>query len=245
MRFAKDVVRAPPLQRVHVLQHIRGKWKAQWIEPNAGLIDYVESAQILVPWKEHKAFLKDEECAERLAGQNERDGYEEGSPVALAVEQVFESAGEMLCCHRGLLSGARDAFDRIRARAKAPDGPEPAGSYQDRFGAVHWPIMSSLELARAFCSVEPSTVLVGIEQTEREWATEASRPGKGHIIPLLNQYRPSWALIRQWTGHDPAIAEREAYIEKLQRLVWDAIYALQKAGLDSEASRLRRVLQGD
>lgn len=91
---------------------------------------------------------------------------------------------------------------------------------------------------------QPATVLVGIEATEREWSTKASRPGEEYIIPLLNQYRASWAIIRQWTGHDPAIAAREAYIERLQKLVWDAIYALQKAGLDDgEAARLRRVLE--
>jgi hypothetical protein len=27
-------------------------------------------------------------------------------------------------------------------------------------------------------------------------------------------------LIRQWTGHDPVIAAREAPIQKLERLVW-------------------------
>jgi len=98
-------------------------------------------------------------------------------------------------------------------------------------------------LAKRFCAAEPATVLVSIEATEREWATQASRPGDEYMIPLLNQYRASWAILRQWTGHDPAIAEREAYIERLQRLVWDAIYALQKASLDSEAVRLRRVLE--
>ena len=232
------------LQRVRVLQHIRGnKWKAEWIDPNPGLIHYVESAQIVVPWKEPKAFLKDEDSAERLADQNERDGYKEGSPIALAVEQVFESAGEQVGCRRGVVSGPPDALDRIRTRARNPSSSEPAGSYQDRLGTVHWPFTAGLELARAFCAAEPSTALVNIEATERKWATEASRPGEEYIIPLLNQYRPSWALIRQWTGQDPAIAEREAYIERLQRLVWDAIYALQKSGLDSEAARLRRVLQ--
>jgi hypothetical protein len=60
-------------------------------------------------------------------------------------------------------------------------------------------------------------------------------------MPLLNEYRAAWAIIRQWTGNDPAIAACEEHIQKLERLVWDAIYALQKAGLDSEA-RLRRVL---
>ncbi len=39
-----------------------------------------------------------------------------------------------------------------------------------------------------------------------------------------------------------AVAAREEQIKKLERLVWDAIYALQKAGFDSEAARLRRVL---
>jgi len=52
-----------------------------------------------------------------------------------------------------------------------------------------------------------------------------------------------WALIRQWTGQDAAFAQREAEIEKLERLVWDAIYALQKAKLDSEAARLRRAVE--
>ena len=40
-----------------------------------------------------------------------------------------------------------------------------------------------------------------------------------------------------------AIAQRDAEIQKLERLVWDAVYALQKAGLDSEAARLRRAIE--
>lgn len=83
-----------PLQCVRILQHIRrNKWKAQWVRPNPGLVDYVESAQLLVVWKDHKSFLRDEKNAEQLAGQNERDGYVPGSPVEVAVEQVFESVG--------------------------------------------------------------------------------------------------------------------------------------------------------
>jgi hypothetical protein len=36
-----------PFQRVKVLAHIRlNKWRAKWIQPNPGLIDYVESAHI-------------------------------------------------------------------------------------------------------------------------------------------------------------------------------------------------------
>jgi hypothetical protein len=39
------------------------------------------------------------------------------------------------------------------------------------------------------------------------------------------------------------VAQREAQIQKLERLVWDAVYALQKAGLDSESARLRRAIE--
>jgi hypothetical protein len=47
-----------PFQRVRILEHVRGnKWKAQWIDPNPGLVDYIESGQLIVPWKEHKDFL--------------------------------------------------------------------------------------------------------------------------------------------------------------------------------------------
>jgi hypothetical protein len=233
-----------PFQRVRVLQHIhRNKWKAKWIEPNAGLVDYVESAQIIVPWKEHKAFLRDEDNAARMAERNEREGYEPDSPLSEAIEQVFEAVADGVGCRRGVLLGDPEALRRIRSRAKDVDPPEPVGAYTDRLGRVHWPFAAGLELARRFCAVEPATVLVSIEATEREWSAQASRPGEEYIIPVLNQFRASWALIRQWTGHDPAVAEREAYIDRLQRLVWDAIYALQKADLDSEAARLRRVLE--
>jgi hypothetical protein len=50
---------------------------------------------------------------------------------------------------------------------------------------------------------------------------------------MVNRERLSWQNI---------VATLRLRIKKLERLVWDAIYALQKAGLDSEAARLRRVL---
>jgi len=63
------------------------------------------------------------------------------------------------------------------------------------------------------------------------------------MVPLLNEYRASWALIRQWAGHDAAVAQREAEIQRLERLVWDAVYALQKAGLDKQAAKLRHAIE--
>jgi hypothetical protein len=233
-----------PFQRVKILEHIRhNKWKAKWLDPNPGLIDYVESAQVIVAWGEQRAYLKDEENAAALSERNRREGYEPRSPVTEAVEQVIDEMHDDIVCTHGDIRASREALTRILTRIHEPGRADPIGSYVDRKGKVHWPFKAGLELAQRFCAAEPSTVLVAIEATEREWATKASRPGDEYIIPLLNQYRANWAIIRQWTGHDPAVAEREAYIERLQRLVWDAIYALQKAGLDSEAARLRHILE--
>ena len=83
---------------------------------------------------------------------------------------------------------------------------------------------------------------MSVEATERKWTQQEQR-GEDYLVSLLNDYRASWALIRQWAGHDAAIAQTEAEIQRLERLVWEAVYALQKAGLDSEASRLRRTIE--
>ena len=67
---------AAPLQRVRILEHIRGnRWKAEWVDPNPGLVHFVESGHLLAPWKEHKTFLKEEADEGRLREHNDRAGY--------------------------------------------------------------------------------------------------------------------------------------------------------------------------
>ncbi len=234
-----------PLQRVRILQHIRAKkWKAEWIDPNPGLVDYVESQDILVPWKHHKALLRDEEHDRRIQQENERHGFRNASPVENAVTQIFEASGEpLLHFSRGVLSGPSEAFDRMKTRAGSNSIKDSPFTYTDRFGTFHVPFDVAFDLAKAFCAAEPATVLVNIEATERKWTQQALQPGEEYIVSLLNEYRPSWALIRQWAGHDAAIAQREALIQQLERLVLDAIYALHKHGLEEEAQRLRRALK--
>src|SRR5882672_9400099 len=84
-----------PFQRVQILEHLRGnKWKAEWIDPNPGLVHYVESAQLIVAWKEHKAFLREEGDASRRMEHNARSGYQCDSALANALSEVFESVGD-------------------------------------------------------------------------------------------------------------------------------------------------------
>jgi len=233
-----------PLQLVRVIEHVRGnKWKVEWIDPNPGLVHYASSVQLVALWKDHKAFLKEEENEQRLKDHNERHGYvSKNDPVVRALQQVYESAGEDINFYNGCLTTTPEVLDRFRARVGLDRKEVSLPAYVDSHGKVHLPFDKAFELGRRFCAAEPSAVLLAVESCEQKWSSDV-RHGEDYIVELLNDYRASWALIRQWAGHDAAIAMREAEIQKLERLVWDAVYALQKAGLDHEASRLRRALE--
>lgn len=231
------------LQRVKVLEHIRAdRWRAEWIAPNPGLIHFVKSAQIVATWRGHRALLQEEGARAALRAHNAETGHREGSPLDNAISCVYEAAGGEVTYYRGALSGTPEALDRLKTRAKMPAGRVSTYSYVDRSGTQYLPFDEALELAQKFAAAEPATVLADVEATERKWAHDSRVPGEEHLIGLLNEYRAAWAIIHQWTGLEPAIAEREQSIQKLERLVWDAIYALQKAGLDTEARRLRRAI---
>jgi hypothetical protein len=243
--FREKRVPLAPLQQIKLLKHVRGrKWQAKWIQPNAGLIDYVSTEQILVPWREHAAFLKEESDQEVMRQHNLEHGFEASSPITLAVCSVIENAGEGIHLGKGDIYAIPERFERFnsRARLNVRGFQENAPCYTDRSGRLHLPFEQALSLARAFCESEPAGVLSEIEADERKWSFIANRPGQEHHIPLLNSMRASWALVRQWCGPSVAIATKEKRIAELERLVLDAVYALQQAGLDCEADRLRRAL---
>ena len=64
------------LQHVKVIESVRaGKWRVEWIDPNPGLVDYAKSVNIIVPWRQRRAFLRDEQHEERLENAIERSGF--------------------------------------------------------------------------------------------------------------------------------------------------------------------------
>jgi hypothetical protein len=204
---------------VRITEYIRGnRWKAEWIEPNPGLIHFVESGHLIAPWRELRGFLKKDAAAQRLPEHNEQQGCTQDSVIDSARHEVFENVGDHVSYYRGILSGPPDAIARVKTRAGiGPDQKTPT-AYVDRAGVPKLPFDEALEIAQRFCAAEPAGVLADIEATERKWSLEASRPGEDHVVRLLNHHRASWALIRQWAGHDPAIAAREAHIRSLERI---------------------------
>src|SRR5262245_39841972 len=118
--FREQRLPGTPFQHVKVVQHARGKkWRVQWIDPSPGLVDYADSGQLVVPWKERKAYLKEEENAEALRKYNERLGYVDDSPIGKALYEVFESVGDGISFCRGALRCNPAALDRVKTRAKA------------------------------------------------------------------------------------------------------------------------------
>jgi hypothetical protein len=238
-----------PLECILLLKHVRGrKWQVRWIDTHPGLVDYVDSAQIVVLWKERDALLKEERSRDAIRRHNIEVGFESDSVVAEAISIVFENVGDsaFFDSKHGSMISWDGSIERLRARSQLSESelsPAYQFSYIDRSGRLNLPYDCALNFARAFCMHEPSGVLVAIEAVEREWSLKASRAGEEYLIPLLNNYRAIWALIRQWCGYDAAVAEREKQIIELEKLVWDAVYVLQKAGHDREAAQLRRRLK--
>jgi hypothetical protein len=110
-------------QRVKILENVRGsRWRAQWIEPNTGLVEYISSKNVIVEWSQRKAFLWDEQHAAALTEHLARIGYRgDDHPVSRAVSEVFEAAGEPdLLFRRGELEFEPDVLDRLADRAGLP-----------------------------------------------------------------------------------------------------------------------------
>jgi hypothetical protein len=177
--FREKRVPRAKLERVRVLERVRKtKWKAEWIEPNPGLVHYVDSRQLVSTWKDHKSFLKLEDQELTLKEESARTGYRKDSPVDRALYEVFDNIGDDLGYYNGILSCQPDALPRFKARIAAGSHQESRYGYVGNDGKLHLPYGDAVALAQAFCAAEPSTVLTAIEATERQWAQKARRPGE-------------------------------------------------------------------
>jgi hypothetical protein len=220
-------------QLVKVLEQVRGKWKVEWIDPNPGLVDYVKSRAIICPWSERKAFAKDEQNAVMMKERIARSWPGEKHPLNVAAEEVISATGDQVILMRGILEGRQDALERVAERAgyKWPPG---GFSYTDRHGECHYPWETAIELAKAFAAAEPQTVLLHIDIVEREWEIEATHPGSSYLVYLLEEYRAAWAIVRQWASFDADRARLHAEIERLRKLIDEAIWRLRKDNVDPE-----------
>jgi hypothetical protein len=236
------------LQHVKILEPVRsGKWRVQWVKPNPGLVDYIRSRDVVVEWTDRHAFLRDERNAQALADAVERSDFPgDQHPLGTAVGLVLDATGERtVYCHKGILHFDRAGIERVAARARIAVPEHPVG-YRDRHGQHYLPWNCALELAEAFARSEPATVLDPIDAQEGEWSLQARQMGQQHLVSLLTEYRAAWALVRQWAGHDAAIAMREERIRQLEELLTRVMWELRRPDADRDliASRIERAMRG-
>lgn len=230
-----------PLEHVRALERVRGQWRVEWIEPNPGLQAFVKSANIVVPWKQRRAFLKEEADRQTLREASEATwpGYEH--PVVDAVSTVLESTGEQIWCAQcGILNADPDVLERIGQRIGIAIEVRQPG-FVDRNGRAHLPFAEALKIAQAFSRSDPEAVLTQVESEEAD-AERRSRESYGsrELDRLEHRYLASRALVRQWTGFDAARTESRKEVERLRRVIRDFELTLRRAGHDELAAQLER-----
>jgi hypothetical protein len=232
------------LDRVTVLQKVRGQWRVKWVEPNAGLIDFVRSRELVVPWQEHRAFLRDERNHELLIAASRRTWPGRDNPLTVAVDTVLLSAGEHFETERyGEVVTVPDSLERVVRRAKLTDW-EPSTSYVDRAGMSHIDFRAALQLAKAFAAAEPATVILRVETEERQYTARVREPGESYLLDRVEEWRSAWALCREWAGVNSALAEKDHEIERLRRILDDVRWEARRQGLDELARKIEWKLKG-
>lgn len=97
--------------------------------------------------------------------------------------------------------------------------------------------------SQAFAAAEPELVEFHIRRWEDRLKAEGFQPGSRHAHDLLRDWAPNFALARSWMG-GPATKALEEELNRLQRLVGEAIDMLRRCGEPAGAARLERALSG-
>jgi hypothetical protein len=210
-----------------------------------GLVDYAHTRQLIIPWGDRKALLRDEERMEQIKKTERGGGVDKA--VQVAIEAVLTSTGEdsvWLTAHG--LEGPVDAVERIMRRAKLQGGPTALHplAFVDRFGTVHVPTFGAEALARAFASCEPESVAMYLEGEESKMRAKGYAPGDRFYHDCLREQRPGFAVARQWAGFDQELESLQKEISRLRDLLLRAVHQLDAAGATTESWKLRRALEG-
>lgn len=231
-----------PLLQVQVLEKTgrRGQVKVRRLdEPHAGLEEFVKTRQLIVPWGERQAFLKDEERAQRFDAARSRPNQ----ALVGAIQTVMYSTGynDASADDDGTIHMRAEELREIARLAGLPQKLEDLDSlaYVDRDGYMHLPIDVAEKLAYAYASAESEMVLMSIEDDEKEWSARGFEDGERFWHDYLREKTPGFALARYWAGHENEVAFLNSEIERLRKVIDSAADALVKAGAEQEGWRVR------
>jgi hypothetical protein len=223
----------------------KGKVKIRFEDgPHPGLEEYASTRQLVVPWGQRKAVLRDERLAAALYDYSRGRG---DKALGEAASAVLESTGEPGAGATGdgtMMSEAE--LQRICDRAGLTSAPQDLHplAYRDRRGDVHLPLDAVIELARAFAAAEPQTVIGYLDDCEEELRLRGNIPGERWWHEYLREKAPGFALARQWAGLEQEAEMLRKEIARLRSLVSRAASELRVAGAERKAHTLLRALDG-
>jgi hypothetical protein len=235
-----------PLVQVQALEMLRGgQVKVRRLsEPHAGEEEIFNTRQFLVPWGERRAFLRDEECAQRFA--KERPASNQALAGAIRTVLCATGYGDAWAEDDGSVHMEAVELREIARLAGLLPNLEALhdAAYVDRGGEMHLPVEVAQKLAHAYAAAEPEIVLMYIEDEESELKAKGYEPGQRYYHDRLREEMPGFALARYWAGHEREVAQLRGEIERMRKLVRAAADVLEKAGQAREGWRLRRALDG-
>jgi hypothetical protein len=236
-RAGTPMLKAKLVEKVGRRGHVKIRFEDG---PHPGLEEYINVRQLVVPWGERKALVRDDERLARIAETVRRDPAREE-----AIGTVLAASGEPSAGAGEWLTMPEDELQRIVDRAGLGEQAaelHPLG-FVDRRGEVHLPLDGAERLARAFAAAEPENVLMYIDDREEELKRRGNVPGDRYLHDVLRQYQPGWALARQWAGFDRAVEELQKEIARLRSLISRA-HELKDSGAEDKSRRLLRALDG-
>jgi hypothetical protein len=172
-RYAYREKRGPryPMLKVRLLKKVgrKGKIKIRFEDgPHSGLEEYVSTRQLVAPWGQRRAVLRDETLAAALdahAAQVADPAFGEAAS-AMLVSTGEPGAGATAVGTMMSESELQRIIDRA-GLTSAPADLHPL-AYRDHHDCVHLPLEATVGLARAFAAAEPTTVVGYLDDQEEE-----------------------------------------------------------------------------
>jgi hypothetical protein len=224
----------------------KGKLKVRFEDgPYPGLEDYISTRQLVCPWGERRAVLRDEERAARLEEYVRRSGLADAALVE-AASSVLAASGEPSASAEAITAMDERELQRILDRAGIDTEPVALHplAYRDRTGWLHMPLEAAIGVAKAFAAAEPRTVTMYLDDREEEYRLLGNQPGDRAYHNLLREMSPGFALARRWAGLEQEADALREEIGRLRLLINRAAFELRDAGRDQHARRLLRALDG-
>ena len=147
----------------------------------------MRTRQLLVPWGERQAFLRDEEKARSFAEARGRPNQALSGAICAAM--VATGYNDAWAEDDGAIEMEAAELREVARLAGLPQNLEDLheAAYVDRHGGMHLPAEVAEKLAHAYAAAEPEAVLMYIEDEENELKAKGYKSGERFYHDYLRE----------------------------------------------------------